>query len=121
SVRQKRSMKSSFGELESVFAAFVNPKSQQALEHAASQLSSEAGAAKAEATAAGARVREIIGRIQDGDAHAIAARIVANRTEYWRLLDQLAGLVVIDDGREGGPRLRELQEETVQKIDRRKA
>ena len=39
---------------------------------------------------------------------------------HWKLLDRLTGLILLDERRQGGPGLRELQKKIVEQIDRRK-
>ena len=59
-----------------------------------------------EANAATAQVRGLVDRILDGEAAAMAVEMIA------------AGLLEIDEKRQGGPHLRELQAVRL-KIDRR--
>ena len=64
-------------------------------------------ATAAEANAATAQVRGLVDRILDGEAAAMAVEMIA------------AGLLEIDEKRQGGPHLRELQAVRL-KIDRRR-
>ena len=60
----------------------------------------------------------IVQRILDGEA-AIAVEMIPPQL-HWQLFDRLTGLPEIDEKRQGGPHLRELQAAVRLKIDRRR-
>lgn len=62
----------------------------------------------------------IVQRILDGEAAAIAVEMIAAIELHWQLFDRLTGLLEIDEKRQGGPHLRELQAAVRLKIDRRR-
>jgi len=62
----------------------------------------------------------IVQRILDGEAAAIAVEMIAAIELHWQLFDRLTGLHEIDEKRQGGPHLRELQAAVRLKIDRRR-
>jgi len=61
----------------------------------------------------------IVQRILDGEAAAIAVEMIPAIELHWQLFDRLTGLLEIDEKRQGGPHLRELQAVRL-KIDRRR-
>ena len=62
----------------------------------------------------------IVQRILDGEAAAIAVEMIPAIELHWQLFDRLTGLLEIDEKRQGGPHLRELQPAVRLKIDRRR-
>ena len=83
-------------------------------------LAQEADKAADAAVRANATVAAIVDEIMLGEARVLADEMVAAIETHWRLLDRLAGLLTLDERRPGGARLREMQVELVNKIDRRK-
>ena len=77
-------------------------------------------ATAAEANAATAQVRGLVDRILDGEAAAIAVEMIPAIELHWQLFDRLTGLLEIDEKRQGGPHLGELQAAVRLKIDRRR-
>jgi hypothetical protein len=61
-----------------------------------------------------------VDRILDGEAAAIAVEMIDAIELHWQLFDRLTGLLEIDEKRQGGPHLRELQAAVRLKIDRRR-
>jgi hypothetical protein len=92
-----------------------------ALRAAARELGGEAAAARDAAAMAAQAVRALVDSIVFGEADALAAEAIAAIELHWRIIDRLRGLVMIDEGRHGGPRLRGFQERLLESIDRRKA
>ena len=93
----------------------------RAFEMAASELSGELALAKDAAAKAANTVRDIIDLIvMEGEARALARQVVTSMETHWQLCDRLSGLILIDEARREGPRLRDLQNEILLKIDRRK-
>jgi hypothetical protein len=93
----------------------------RAIEAAGADLGAEAADARGEAADAAAVCRDIIDRIIVADAEALAREAIAAIELHWRIIDRLRGLVLIDEGRRGGPQLRGFQDRLLEAIDRRKA
>lgn len=85
-----------------------------------SALTGEYDAAALASANAAATVAALVDEIMIGEAHELAAEMVAAIELHWQLLDRLAGLLTIEQRRPGGPRLHDFQKELRQKIDRRK-
>ena len=87
-----------------------------ALELAAGKLAAERDAARAEAAAAAQTVSTLVYAIgMTNEAHDLKAEVFADLDRFWKSFDRLAALVRLDEGRSGGPTLRALQEEVVQR------
>jgi hypothetical protein len=79
---------------------------RDALELSARELAAERAKVAEEAAAAADRLADDI--------------LSAPMQLHWKLLDRLTGLILLDERRQGGPGLRELQKKIVEQIDRRK-
>jgi len=93
----------------------------KAVQQSASELAAEAAAARDEAITANSAVMALVEQIMLDEAPALAAEAVAAIELHWAAIDRLKGLILIDEARPGGPRLRAFQEDLLERIDRRKA
>jgi hypothetical protein len=92
-----------------------------ALERAAAELATEYDRAAHAAGIAAGRVAAVIDEINFGvEVHAIADEAEAAVKLSWELIDRLKGLIMLDEARPGGPRLRGFQEAFLARIDRQK-
>jgi hypothetical protein len=103
-------------------AALTAARARMAALHIASfSLSTEYDGLAAEAARAAAAVRALVDEIVFGEVHQLAAEAVAAAELHWQLMDKLIGLVMVDEARPEGPRLRAFQDELMPRLDRRRA
>jgi hypothetical protein len=88
---------------------------------AATEAQAVKAAAQNEAGDAAAACRELVEEIMVGEAEQVAAEAIAAIELHWQCIDRLTGMIMIDETRPGGPRLRAFQEDLLERIDRRKA
>ena len=90
---------------------------RDALELSVRELAAERAKVAEEAAAAADRLAD---DILDAEGYEIGDDVISSMQLHWKLLDRLTGLILLDERRQGGPGLRELQKKIVEQIDRRK-
>ena len=89
---------------------------RDALELSARELAAERVKVAEEAAAAADRVAD---DILDAEGYEIGDDVISSMQLDWKLLDRLTGLILLDERRQGGPGLRELQKKIVEHAEAR--
>lgn len=90
-----------------------------ALEAAHRELAAEHTAARAEAGRASDAVAKAADAVLECEAHALAAELIACCELYWQLAERFDAFSLLDEHRQGGPKLDTFRREIRHKTDRR--